>query len=136
MNMENAIQWFKWVVVATGTTITTILGGWDMALKALVFFVVCDYITGLVAAWKEKALDSNIGLYGIAKKIMLFIPIALGFWLDQILGSDILRSVAVFFYLGNEGLSILENLGRAGVPVPSVILDALQQLKNKGNKGG
>lgn len=134
MDMENAIQWCKWAVVAVGTGITTLLGGWDMALKVLVMFVVCDYFTGMVAAWHEKKLDSNVGLFGIAKKVLLFVPVALGYWLDQALGAEILRNLAIFFYIANEGLSILENLGRIGIAVPPPLLEALQQLKDKSSK--
>jgi toxin secretion/phage lysis holin len=134
MDMDNALQWLKWALVAAGTGISTLLGGWDMALKVLVLFVVCDYVTGMVAAWHEKSLDSNVGFFGIAKKVLLFVPVALGYWLDQALGSEILRNLAIFFYIANEGLSILENLGRVGIAVPPTLLEALQQLKDKSSK--
>ncbi|TYO95130.1 phage holin family protein [Desulfallas thermosapovorans] len=123
----------KRVIIAVGTAITTFLGGWDMALKVLVIFVVCDYLTGLVAAWYQGELNSNTGFKGIAKKILLFVPIAVAYWLDQVTGQDILRSLAIWFYIANEGLSILENLGRAGVSIPVPLHEALEQLKNKGS---
>lgn len=130
--MENALIWLKWAAALVGGAITAALGGWDMALQILVFFVVLDYLTGLVAAWYEKKLDSNVGFRGIAKKILLFVPIAVAYALDQMLGQEILRSLAIFFYLANEGLSMLENLGRAGVPIPEPLRVALEQLKKKG----
>jgi toxin secretion/phage lysis holin len=130
--MEGFLTWIKVAFALLGGTITAFLGGWDLALQVLVLFVVLDYLVGLIAAWTEKALDSRIGFRGIAKKILLFVPIAICYALDQVLGQEILRSLAIFFYIANEGLSIVENLGRAGVPVPDALGEALEQMKRKG----
>lgn len=130
--MNNILSWLKAAIALLGGTITALLGGWDLALQVLVLFVVLDYLVGLVAAWIEKGLDSRVGFRGIGKKILLFVPIAICYALDQVLGQEILRSLAIFFYIANEGLSIVENLGRAGVPVPQQLMDALEQLKKKG----
>ena len=135
MDMPQSILWLKRAAALLGAGPSWLLGGWDLALQILVIFVVFDYITGVVAAWHEKELDSNVGFYGIAKKILLFIPVAIGFWLDQFTGQEILRNIAIFFYIANEGISILENLGRCGVSIPPALLDALGQLKSK-NQGG
>ncbi len=121
----------KAFIAFIGIWLSMVLGGWDVALKVLVAFVVLDYITGVTAAWYEKKLSSSIGLWGIAKKIILFIPVAMGLCLDNVLSTDILRNIAIWFYIANEGLSILENMGRMGIPIPRPILDALQQLKKK-----
>lgn len=128
----NNLTWLKAAIATVGCYITTTLGGWDLALQVLVLFVVLDYLVGLIAAWTEKSLDSRIGFRGIAKKILLFVPIAICYALDQVLGQEILRSLAIFFYIANEGLSIVENLGRAGVPVPAALGGALEQMKRKG----
>lgn len=133
--MDNVLTHIKWAATLAGGTITALLGGWDVALKVLMLFVVLDYITGLAAAWVEKKLNSDVGLKGIAKKILLFVPVAVGYWLDIALGTEVLRSLAIFFYIANEGLSILENLSRAGVAVPAPIRAALEQLKQKGEGG-
>jgi toxin secretion/phage lysis holin len=130
--MEGFFTWLRVAFAILGGTITAFLGGWDMALQVLVLFVVLDYITGLIAAWYEKRLDSRVGFRGIAKKILLFVPIAICYALDRVLGQEILRSLAIFFYIANEGLSIVENLGRAGVPVPDALGEALEQMKKKG----
>lgn len=129
--MDNLLQYAKYTIATIGGLLTGLLGGWDVALQVLVLFVVLDYITGLTAAWYEKKLNSNVGLRGIAKKILLFVPVAVGYWLDVALGTEILRSLAIFFYIANEGLSILENLSRTGVPVPAPLKAALEQLKEK-----
>ncbi len=129
--MDNVLTQLKWLVAFVGAGLSWLLGGWDLVLQILVIFVIFDYVTGVVAAWHEKKLDSNIGMFGIAKKIMLFIPVAIGYWLDRAIGQEILRYVAIYFYMGNEALSVLENLGRCGVAIPPALLEALQQLKKK-----
>lgn len=130
--MNNVLTWFKCVFAFVGGTITAALGGWDLALQVLVLFVVLDYMTGLVAAWYSKTLNSQVGFRGICKKVLLFIPVAICYALDQVLGQEILRSLAIFFYIANEGLSITENLGLCGVPVPAQLMGALEQLKQRG----
>lgn len=129
--MENILSYIKYGVTTIGGLLGGLLGGWDVVLQVLVLFVVFDYITGLTAAWCGKELDSNVGLWGIAKKILMFVPVALGYWLDVAIGTEILRNLVVFFYIANEGLSILENLGRAGIPIPAPLRAALEQLKQK-----
>jgi len=130
--MENALTYIKYAAALIGGMITAALGGWDKMLQVLVLFVILDYIVGLIAAWHEKKLDSTVGFKGITRKILLFVPIAVAYALDQMLGHEILRSLAIFFYLANEGLSILENLSRVGVPFPDGLVAALEQLKQKG----
>lgn len=134
--MQDIIVGIKWSFIFIGGVLVGLLGGWDIALQVLVLFVVLDYITGVTAAWYEKKLDSNIGLRGIAKKILIFVPVAVGYWLDVALGTELFRSLSIFFYIANEGLSILENLGRAGVPIPEPLKAALNQLKQKANQEG
>lgn len=130
--MQDFVTGVKWFFIFVSGTLVGLLGGWDIALQVLVIFVVLDYITGVTAAWYEKKLDSNVGLRGIAKKILLFVPVAIGYWLDIVLGTEMFRSLSIFFYIANEGLSILENLGRAGVSIPEPLKAALDQLKKKG----
>lgn len=130
-SLQNIYQVMKTGIAIVGAGVSYLLGGWDLSLKALVLFVVCDYITGVSAAWHEKKLNSSVGAWGIAKKILLFVPIVLAYWLDQVLGQDILRNLAIWFYLANEGLSVMENLGRMGIFVPSPMVEALQKLKKE-----
>lgn len=130
--MSNTLTWIKGVFALVGGSITAVLGGWDLALQVLVLFVVLDYITGLVAAWYRKVLNSQVGFRGICKKVLLFIPVAICYALDQVIGQEILRSLAIFFYIANEGLSITENLGLCGVPVPEPLMGALEQLGKRG----
>jgi len=133
--MDNVTSAYKAIVAVIGGGVVGVLGGWDVALQVLVTLVVIDYITGVLAAWYGKKLDSNVGAWGIARKVLLFVPVAVGYMLDNLLATEVLRSVAIFFYIANEGLSIFENLGQLNVLVPDVLKNALKQLNDK-NKGG
>ena len=102
-------------------------------LTILLTFVVLDYITGVAAAGKEGKLSSNVGLWGIAKKIMIFGIVAIAHLVDTALGdAHLFRDAAIFFYLANELLSVTENLGRIGVPIPGAIQRAVEVLRGKG----
>ena len=116
---------------AVGDPIASLLGGWDALLKALVIFIILDYASGLIASYTERKLSSRIGFVGIAKKVFILILVAVSYNIDQLTGSDIIREAVIGFYLGIEGLSILENAGRTGIPLPSILVNALEVLKNK-----
>lgn len=122
------------VVAVMGTIIAKALGGWDMALRVLVYIVVLDYLTGVLIAIIHKQLSSEIGFKGITKKIMIFALVYLAVLLEQATGTDILRLTVIFFYIANEGISILENAGKLGVPYPPVFKNILLQLKQKGEE--
>lgn len=125
------VNYLKWAFVGIGGLAVGLLGGWDKALEVLVFLVVADYATGLIAAYIEKKLNSEVGARGILKKLLIFFAVALGYMVDQAIGATIFRSLVIFFYIANEGLSIIENLGRAGLPIPEVLKAALEQMKQK-----
>lgn len=132
---DNKAIIIKRFLLAAGGVITTILGGWDMLLSVLVSFVIVDYVLGIAAAAINEELDSSVGFRGICKKVMLFVPVGVAYALDQALGSQILRNMAIWFYIGNEGISIMENLGKAGVPIPKFIREILVQLRDTSDKG-
>ena len=129
--MEGVLVWLKWLFALIGGFVIGLLGGWDAALQVLVIFVVCDYITGVAAAYYAKQLDSRVGFRGAARKILLFVPVIIAYWLDVAAGAQVLRSMAIFFYIANEGLSILENLARMDIAIPGPLKAALEQLKQK-----
>ncbi len=127
--MEGA---FKTVVAVAGAIASYLFGGWSALLGILLAFVVIDYVTGIIAAGAEGKLSSVVGLKGIAKKIFIFVIIAVAHLVDTALGNaHIFRDAAIFFYLANEVLSIIENTGRIGVPVPPVIRQAVEMLRKK-----
>src|SRR5690606_14744238 len=110
----------KTVIAALGTAATYLWGGWDLVFTALVVLACLDYVTGGAAAWVLGRLSSDIGRRGIAKKVGMFVVISVGHIMDQLggLGEPILRTVAIWWYIGNEALSVVENLSEIGVPIP------------------
>ena len=131
MNL-NAESIFKSIVAIGGGTASCLFGGWSSLLEILLAFVIIDYITGFVAAGIEGKLASEVGLKGIAKKVFIFVMVAVAHLADQAAGTQIIRDAAIFFYLANELLSIIENSGRIGLPVPPIISHAVEILKEKG----
>lgn len=111
-------------------TLCAFLGGYDLWLKALVTFVVLDYLSGVLRAFVEGCVNSDIGCRGIYKKMFIFILVVVAQQIDILLGLTIIRTAVIGFYLGTEGLSILENAGRAGVPLPAVLKESLEKIKN------
>jgi len=117
-----------------GGCVNYLWGGWDMVLKTLVLFMVLDYVLGVICGFKDKKLSSAVAFKGIFKKITILIVIAVAVHLDNLFNTQgTVRSMAIFFYAGLEGISILENAGRMGVPIPEKLKEALVQLK-EGNK--
>lgn len=112
------------------------LGGCDGLLFALVAFVVIDYITGIMCAVVDKKLSSAVGFKGIFKKVLIFALVGVGHILDtRIIGAgSVLRTAVIFFYLSNEGISLLENAGHLGLPIPKKLKSILEQLHDRSEK--
>jgi toxin secretion/phage lysis holin len=121
---------------AIGGFLGWFLGGFDGFLYTLVAFVVIDYITGVMRAIVDKTLSSEIGFKGIFKKVLIFTLVGIGHIIDaNIIGDgSIVRTAVIFFYLSNEGISILENTVHIGLPVPQKLKDVLEQLHNRSDK--
>ena len=114
------------------TTVVYFLGGLDIALKTLLIFILLDYITGLCKAIVNKKVNSIIGVKGIIKKIGYLIVVTLSVQLDNIIGSTgALRTLVIYFFVANEGISVLENWGSIGLPLPKKIMETLEQLKKE-----
>lgn len=113
-----------------------LFGDRDGLMVALIALIVLDYISGVLAAAVRKKLSSAVGAKGIAKKVFMMMIVALANIVDiNVIGEGhVLRTVTVIFYICNECISLIENAGRLGVPVPKKLLDVLEQLKNKDNK--
>ena len=114
------------------------LGGCDGLLYALVLFVVVDYITGVMCAAVDHKLSSEVGFKGICRKVLIFLLVGIGHVLDaQIIGTgSVLRTAVIFFYLSNEGVSLLENAGHLGLPIPEKLKVVLEQLHDRAEKDG
>ena len=126
----NAIQF---IFAALGGWLGWFLGGCDGLLYALIAFVVVDYITGVMCAVVDKKLSSEVGFKGIFKKILIFLLVGIANLLDvNIIGNgSVLRTAAIFFYLSNEGVSLLENATHLGLPIPEKLKSVLQQLHDR-----
>lgn len=126
-------------LTAIGTAITTtLLGGWDRALEILLIFIALDYMTGIGAAMKTKTLKSSIGFEGLMKKATIFLVVILAAQLDRITSNTagVFRTATAFFFISNEGLSILENVGEMGVKLPAFIAGALTKLRDENDTSG
>lgn len=118
---------------AIGGWLGYFLGGCDNLMIALIVFVVADYVTGVMCAIIDKKLSSEVGFKGIFKKVLIFILVGMAHVLDVhvIGGGSILRTAVIFFYLSNEGVSLLENAGHLGLPIPKQLKTVLTQLHNR-----
>ena len=126
--MKNLINF---VTGTLATTLVYFLGGWDIALQTLILVMILDYITGVIKAIYNKKINSSVGLKGIIKKIGYLIIVAVAVILDKIAGNTgAIRTLVIYFFVANEGISILENWGGMGLPLPQKIFDVLEQLKN------
>ena len=112
------------------------LGGCDGLLYALVVFVVVDYITGVMCAINNKTLSSAVGFKGICRKVLIFLLVGIANVLDvQVIGTgSVLRTAVIFFYISNEGISLIDNAGHLGLPIPEKIKVVLEQLHDRAEK--
>jgi toxin secretion/phage lysis holin len=131
--MERFEVVYKAGAAALGAVVGFLFGGWSKVLILLVALVGIDYLTGFLASAVERKLSSRVGFRGIPKKIMIFVMVAVGHLVDTAIGTNhMFRDATIFFYCANELVSILENAGRIGLPVPEQLRSAIEVLKGKG----
>lgn len=131
------------LLAMAGSAAVGALGGWDSALQTLLFCMGLDYLSGMVVAGVFKrseksgdgALDSRAGFKGLCKKGAELVLVLIGARLDGLLGGDWARNAVILFLIGNEGLSVLENLGLMGAPYPAFLRNALEVLREHGDRG-
>ena len=115
------------------TTFVYLVGGFDIAIQSLLIVIVIDYLTGIASAIYNKELSSKTGFKGIIKKFCYLLIVALSVVIDNLLGqSGLIRSLVIYFFVANDGLSIIENMAEMNVKLPQKLIDALQQIKKKG----
>jgi toxin secretion/phage lysis holin len=122
-----------------GGAITSALGGWDALLKALVIFIFIDYLTGLIVAGvfhaskksETGALESRASMKGLFRKMGILLAVWMSVQLDQVIGTDFVRNTVIISFLASEGISIVENLGLMGLPMPAILVNALDVLRKK-----
>jgi len=126
---------YKSIAAALGAVASYLFGGWSAALQTLLVFVVIDYLTGVLASGKQGELSSKAGLKGIGRKCMIFMFVAMGHMADLHLSdghAHLFRDGVITFFIANEALSITENAGKMGVPIPEPIRRAVEIFKEKG----
>ena len=125
------------IFAAIGGWLGWFLGGCDGLLYALIAFVVVDYIKRVMCGIADERLSSEVGFKGICRKVLIFLLMGIANILDvQVIGTgSVLRTAVVFFYISNEGISLLENAGHLGLPIPEKMKDVLKQLHNRNEKG-
>ena len=115
------------------TTFVYLMGGLDIALYSLLIVIVIDYLTGIASAIYNKELSSKMGFKGIIKKFSYLLVVALSVVIDNLLGqSGLIRSLVIYFFVANDGLSIIENMAEMNIKLPQKLIDALEQIKKKG----
>ena len=131
--MKRMDKFFNSSVAVIATGLTYLFGGWDTAIIVLIAFMALDYITGVVYAFNTKTLSSEIGLKGLSKKFLIILILIGAVLLDRLMntGTWVFRTLVCYFYIANEGISLLENAGNLGLPIPKKLKAALEQLKNE-----
>ncbi|WP_315371526.1 phage holin family protein [Paenibacillus xylanexedens] len=134
--MERLETLWKWLLALITSSVTYFFGGWSGVLGVLLVFVILDYLTGIAAAGMSGKLESNIGMFGIARKVFIFAMVSVAHLVDGVLGDGhLFRDAVAFFYIANELLSIIENGGKLGAPIPPVIRQSIEVLKGKAGTG-
>ena len=131
--MQNVIDKIELMFAALGGFLGWFFGGFDGFLYALIVFVVMDYFTGILAAGVKRELSSEVGFKGIAKKVCIFVLVGIANIVDTqvLMNGSAIRTAVIFFYLSNEGLSLLENAAHIGLPIPDKMKDVLAQLHGR-----
>lgn len=131
--MKEVINGVQFFITILGGVFGWLLGGVDGLAYALVLFVAVDYITGVMAGIVEKKISSEVGFKGIFRKAVIFILVSIAHIIDsKILGNgSAIRTAVIFFYISNEGISILENAVRIGIPIPQKLMDVLHQINRE-----
>lgn len=134
--MKEFWNMIQMVFAGVGGWLGYFLGGNDGLLIALVLFAAVDYLTGVMCAVSDKALSSNVGFKGICRKVLIFLLVGIANILDvHVIGTgSVLRTAVIFFYISNEGVSLLENAAHLGLPVPGKIKAVLEQLHDRAEK--
>lgn len=121
------------VISVIFTTFVYLIGGFDIAIQSLLIVIVIDYLTGIASAMYNKELSSKIGFKGILKKFSYLCVVALSVVIDNLTGqSGLIRTLVIYFFVANDGLSIIENMAEMGVKLPQKLIDSLEQIKKKG----
>ena len=135
-NMDRFTEFMKLIFGGIITAVSGFLGGMDGIMYALLAFISIDYITGVAVAIKQKKLSSEVGFWGLVRKVCIIALVGVAHFVDVYVmhTGDIFRTAIALYYIGNEGVSLLENMGNLGVPLSKKLKDVLEQLKSNNDK--
>lgn len=136
--MDKFTEFLKILFGSFITALSGFLGGMDGIMYALVAFISIDYITGVATAVKRKEVSSEVGFWGLVRKVCILALVGVAHFIDVYItqSGDVIRTVVTMYYIGNEGISILENCGNLGLPLTPKLIAIMTQIKEKGDKGG
>lgn len=134
--MDKFTKMFKAIFGGIVTAVSAFLGGMDGIMYALLAFITIDYITGVAVAVKRHELSSEVGFWGLVRKVCILALVGVAHYIDCYVmqSGDVIRTVAAMYYIGNEGISILENCGNLGLPLPPKLMAVMAQIKGKGEE--
>ena len=133
--MDKFTEFMKLIFGGIITAVSGFLGGMDGIMYALLAFISIDYITGVAVAVKQKKLSSEVGFWGLVRKVCILLLVGIAHYIDVYVtkNGDVIRTVVSMYYIGNEGVSILENCGNLGLPLPDKLIAVMKQIKNEGD---
>lgn len=133
MDLKNSINM---ALTGLGTAISILIGEWSSIITILMVLIVIDYITGIMNGFRNKEISSEIGHKGLMRKIGIFIAVILAHQIDLVTAVEVpvVRTMTIYFYISNEGISIIENLTELGVPLPRIIINTLKKIKEENDK--
>ena len=129
--MEKLFNFVSVIGGIVGGALTALLGGWDQLIVALIILMILDYLTGVLQSIYNKELSSKIGFKGLLKKVLILCVVAVSVVIEKDLGVQAIREVVIMFFACNEGISVLENATKMGIPLPKKLQDVLLQIKDK-----
>lgn len=129
--MEKLFNFVSVIGGIVGGALIALLGGWDQLIVALIILMILDYITGVLQSIYNKELSSKIGFKGLLKKVLILCVVAVSVVIEKDLGVQAIREVVIMFFACNEGISVLENATKMGIPLPKKLQDVLLQIKDK-----
>ena len=134
--MDKFTEFMKLIFGGIITAVSGFLGGMDGIMYALLAFISIDYITGVAVAVKQKKLSSEVGFWGLVRKVCILLLVGIAHYIDVYVtkNGDVIRTVVSMYYIGNEGVSILENCGNLGLPLPPKLIAVMAQIKETGEK--
>lgn len=134
--MIRITDYINMIIAALGTYFTWLFGTWDIAIAVLIVFMITDYTSGVIRAYVNKELSSNVGLIGITRKLMILFILIVAVALDRLMNNDtwVFRTLVCYFYISNEGISLIENAAGMGLPIPQKLVNILVQLKEDQKK--